>query len=48
MWSLGATLYCMVIGRPPFLESSRERLALLLARESSSPSYPATLPPSLV
>lgn len=48
LWSLGATLFCMVVGRPPFLETSRERLASLLAQERSAPDYPLALPPLLM
>ena len=47
LWSLGATLYCMVVGRPPFLAQSREALAALL-KSDVTPDYPSTLAPQLV
>lgn len=43
---LGATLYCMTVGRPPFMANSSTELAekLLGAEE---PAYPRDLSPSL-
>lgn len=45
MYALGATLYCLVVGKPPFMAPNEFLLVKKL--KSEEPSYPPTLDPHL-
>ncbi len=47
IWSLGATLYMMVVGTPPFMASSQPKLVERLLDPDDSPHWPSSLGPHL-
>ena len=49
MYALGATLYCLTVGRPPYMANSELELVAKLRSglESDAPVYPPDLPPAL-
>jgi serine/threonine protein kinase len=46
IWALGATLFCLVVGHPPFMANTSSELEALL-RGPVEPAYPKDLLPSL-
>jgi len=47
IWSLGATLYMMVVGTPPFMASSEPKLVERLLDPLDKPHWPSNLGPHL-
>lgn len=46
IWALGATLYCLVVGSPPYMANTQMELIEKL-RGKDEPTYPPFIPPTL-